>query len=603
MSDGPVTPENVATATRALEQASIIREAANKISVNVEVPPLVIPTEQKTMSEAAKEPISPVSETPAPMSSSGQKAKEAWDAAARFGTTVRKGDVTDLPAREAADAWDTANRLGKPVEEKGGSGDLLARMEKDHQLIDHSKVADTEVPPAVNETKKTESNAEQNPASAATPESPITSPDTTTVEPTAEKPGEVPLNPVKTAEEKQIEAAAEREAKIKADLDAKAKTEPEAGEAIKAEIAQMDKELTEKLKGIPSENQAKITRQFYLDKLVGYKVKTGGLLLDTDIITNEKGKIIMKINTFYLEKRAAATNGFLKSELENKIRGKTEETASSTKPEPVAPQAEVISPAAKSTETTAQGPTGQSTEKKPSEEAKPQEGQAENNSPKVSEEQKYLDQLHAEYSEQAGRDLPPFTGAEKADILAEKKDMDRAMQLAKNKGELKDTANEAKDPKKQYEEYLADLGYTAETGESAYDLLKLRNEKGEYVTDKAGKPFEFKFYSEANEFLKSEAEKKQAESAPASTPVETTKPEATPGTELTQEAKDLLKNIDKEKTAMLYVTENLSRILKENGISQEDIDKKTPQELMEILKNKKPAEAAPAPAPTETPKQ
>jgi hypothetical protein len=32
--------------------------------------------------------------------------------------------------------------------------------------------------------------------------------------------------------------------------------------------------------------------------------------------------------------------------------------------------------------------------------------------------------------------------------------------------------------------------------------------------------------------------------------------------------------------------------LKENGISQEDINKKTPQELMEILKNKKPTETA-----------
>lgn len=45
------------------------------------------------------------------------------------------------------------------------------------------------------------------------------------------------------------------------------------------------------------------------------------------------------------------------------------------------------------------------------------------------EKQEYLDQIHAEYSEQAGRELPPFTEAEKADLLVSKADSDSLKKL------------------------------------------------------------------------------------------------------------------------------------------------------------------------------
>lgn len=65
-----------------------------------------------------------------------------------------------------------------------------------------------------------------------------------------------------------------------------------------------------------------------------------------------------------------------------------------------------------------------------------------------------------------------------------------------------------KDPKKQYEDYLASLKYTDEKGESDFDPHKLRKENGEYVIDpKTGKPFEFKYFADANIFLKNESEK------------------------------------------------------------------------------------------------
>jgi hypothetical protein len=96
--------------------------------------------------------------------------------------------------------------------------------------------------------------------------------------------------------------------------------------------------------------------------------------------------------------------------------------------------------------------------------------------------------------------------------------------------------------------------------------------------------------------------KKPTETAQAPTSTETPISEANSAIGLTQEAKDILEKIEKEKVFMPYVAENLSRILKENGISQEDINKKTPQELMEILRNKKPTETTQAPVPTETPK-
>jgi len=97
-------------------------------------------------------------------------------------------------------------------------GDLLARMERKGQLIDHSKDAKVEVKTAVNEgAEKVEPvNAEQKPA---------------LVEPKAQAPEGLKLPPVKTTEQKQAEAAVEREEKMKADLNTKVKAEAEAQKA------------------------------------------------------------------------------------------------------------------------------------------------------------------------------------------------------------------------------------------------------------------------------------------------------------------------------------------------------------------------------------
>lgn len=62
--------------------------------------------------------------------------------------------------------------------------------------------------------------------------------------------------------------------------------------------------------------------------------------------------------------------------------------------------------------------------------------------------------------------------------------------------------------KKQYDNYLASLKYVDEKGGTDFDSHKLRNEKGEYVIDpKTGKPFEYKFFDEANAFLENETKK------------------------------------------------------------------------------------------------
>jgi len=495
MFDGPGTPEiSVATATRTLEQASKVREAANNISVNVEVPALVIPAEQKTMPEEKKEPISTVSETPVPTSTPEQRVIEAREMAAKFGKVISKGDPMDLKARELRDAWDRAtySGIGK-VEE---SSDLLARMEKDNQLTRSDKTGGEAKPagsaapaPAASENPATVSPVspvEQKPSGPVTPESP-TVPAAPPVEaPPATTSGEVPLNPVKTAEQKQAEQAAEREAKMKAYADAKAGPENE----VKDQLSQAEEELKAKIKAargpggeaLTGGEERTIARDFWMAKLgeqslmyaiqhqpglrgeigrffafvSGGKERVGivkkneqGLM---EAITKDGKPLEFDINHM-LQHPGQDLVDYLKGEYSNKIRGKTEEVTSPT--EDTAP--------AKAPETPDQpGPTVQPAEKPSAEEAK-----------SVKEV----------------------------------------------------TANEVKDPKEQYEEYLADLGYVAEAGESVYDFQKLRNEKGEYITDKTGKPFEFKFYSEANEFLKSEVEKKQAETVSPEAKASETTPE------------------------------------------------------------------------------
>jgi hypothetical protein len=139
-------------------------------------------------------------------------------------------------------------------------------------------------------------------------------------------------------------------------------------------------------------------------------------------------------------------------------------------------------------------------------------------------------------------------------------------------------------------------GYEERLGATALDPRKLVDKEGKTVIDpRKGKDFEYAYNSEANDFfdyLDKVSGKKPAETAQAPVPTGAPISEANPAIDLTQEAKDILEKIDKEKVFMPYIAENLSRILKENGISQEDINKKTPQELMEILKNKKPTETA-----------
>ena len=55
---------------------------------------------------------------------------------------------------------------------------------------------------------------------------------------------------------------------------------------------------------------------------------------------------------------------------------------------------------------------------------------------------------------------------------------------------------------------------------------------------------------------------------------------------LTEEAKDILTKLDNGGATPAFVSRNMERILKENGISDEDIRTKTPDELVAILRGR-----------------
>jgi len=496
--------------------------------------------------------------------------EQAWDAAAKIGTTVRRGDVADLPAREAADAWDTANRLGKPVKEEDGSGDLLARMTGSATPAPAALENSATVPPV--------SPIEQKPSVPVTPENQAVPPTVPAETPATTTPGEVPLNPVITVEQKQAEADAERKAKMEADVKTKGETESNEGEAVKQEeyMSKIEKELAEKIAGtrgaggeaLAGGEKRAIARDIYLRELGNYSIQhepgfrgqlnrffapfTSGK--ENVRVVDDKGEIkkIGKVNWMFQHPDQELVD-FLKSELANKPKEKEEEVAPLTESEPVVPPAgdasatevpEVATPTAKEpSETTPRTDFGinQSTEKQETNEA-----------------------------------IKPVN----EDIVEET-------------------------PEEKFKRNCERYGYEGVLGEEFYTLMN-KKEKKPVDDPKTGKPFKYKFFIEPNDFFdyldKKEAEKKQAEVAEAPALTETPISEVNPTIELTQEAKDILEKIEKEKVFMPYVTENLSRILKENGISQEDINKKTPQELMEILKNKKPAETAQASTPTGTPK-
>jgi len=370
-----INSENVANATSVLENANKVRETINGISVDVPVPELVIPGEQKTAPEAA-EPTASVSEAPTPTSLSEQKAKEAWGAAARMGQTISKGDPMDLKARELRDAWDTAtySGIGKVVD----SGDLLARMEKEGQLIDHSKVASTEAKPAGSAAPAPATP--ENPAAVppVTPESPVVPPTTTAETPTVETTGEVPLNPVKTTEQKQAEADAEREAKMKEALDDKTKGKTELDEeAVKPDdMAQIEKELEDKMNAARGSGGEALTegqkrafaRDFWMGKLgehslmysiqhqPGFKGEIGrffafvsgnrervGIVKKNEqglmeAVTKDGKPLEFDIN-WMLQHPGQDLVDFLKSEYATQVKGKTGEVVST-------PAAEVPAPAA-----------------------------------------------------------------------------------------------------------------------------------------------------------------------------------------------------------------------------------------------------------------
>lgn len=280
-----------------------------------------------------------------------QLTEKAWEEAK---TTTTESVIPSPGATVQAEqpvvrqAWDAATRIGKPVKEEGGSGDLLARMEKERQLVDHSKDANAEAKP-VETTPAPISPIEQKPALVTTPESQVVPSTVVSLPPTGEQLNdEVLLNkPKNTIEQKQAEADAKRKAEIEADMKAKSTPTTEtsdnptvvlaaetAGQKVESEvdpkanadrlIEQVNKDLKKELEGKSLKDQAEITRKFYIDRS-GYKVKIGGWLHDTDIITNEKGKIIKKINPFIFAKREGETNKFLKSEVETIIRERSGE--------------------------------------------------------------------------------------------------------------------------------------------------------------------------------------------------------------------------------------------------------------------------------------
>ena len=399
------------------------------------------------------------------------EATRAWRNAEKFGRTIRTGDPFN---REAADAWDTADRLGIIVE----SDDLLARMEKEGQLIDHTKDINIGVRPVV------------------APENPVATPTLSPVEPTDGKPDEVPLNPVITTEQKQAWREAPPPltqptpsakpaitptgpATIKEIPQTEAKASKTEAEKAEEYIAQIEKEIAEKIAGtkgfggvaLNGGEKQSLARDIYLRELgysiqhePGFKGEFGRFFA----FLSKKEKVRVVDNNVEgedgkpLVKKIAKVNWahqypgqelveYLRGELETKVRKGKEEVALQQMSE------------------LTQGPT----------------------SP----------------------DVTKVEVTEAEEVSSE---------------DLRDSA-------RQYDDYLVALKYTPERGGDG--LMRLRsnekgdNEKGEYAIDKeTGKPFEFEKFSEANKFLKKKLEQKNApqnltEMMEDKTPAEKTKEE------------------------------------------------------------------------------
>jgi hypothetical protein len=101
---------------------------------------------------------------------------------------------------------------------------------------------------------------------------------------------------------------------------AQATLEAHAEEAVRPaeSFEDVQKVLEEKLKDTSPKDQAKVVRESYKNRLK-YEVKLGGILLDTDIIKNEKGEVVNKIRPFFFNKKEGLTNDFLKEQLREKL--------------------------------------------------------------------------------------------------------------------------------------------------------------------------------------------------------------------------------------------------------------------------------------------
>jgi hypothetical protein len=240
------------------------------------------------------------------------EAGAAADDAARLGKVVETGNP--LSGAEAREAWDTADRLGKPMElDPKDNGDLLKRMENDKLPAGTSETG-TVIPA----DKPVEAVAQTVEATNPAGKTEEIKPPPTVVD-AAKKAATASSPQPQTGEKTATPASGEQKAQTA---------------TAEEMIAQAEKELADKLKDIPPEDIAKVTRNFYEGKL-GYKVKTGGILLDTDIITNEQGNVVKKINPFLFGKRENLTNDFLKSEF---VRAEREKITSQQAPETTIPK-------------------------------------------------------------------------------------------------------------------------------------------------------------------------------------------------------------------------------------------------------------------------
>jgi hypothetical protein len=370
---------------------------------------------------------------------------------------------------------------------------------------------------------------------------------------------------------------------------------------IKPTIEDLDKELAEKLKGMPAEDMNKITRQFYLDRLKGYTVdQQRGFLADTDVIKVD-GKVIKKINPFYFIRRQTETNKFLREEL---IRQKRQaETGEAVNYKVDMATVRMARKQLKQAEAEAK----QLAKQGKAEEAKNLLTQYDYSQVEIAEiirkkgissgKNQNLTQPDVRTSSPEPADNKPEQPNPIIESFNKLPNADKLLKYVKPE-DVEIIAKHDKQEKELLVKGVGDSLMTADEKQSYYDSVSRKNNFLGFLRDQydiennvAEKIYnELITRSKENSNLISLAEKPQQgqqshpTEASSQAPQSETVIESAGGSSLTKDAEDLIKSL--ELGVPSTVTKNMEHILKENGISQEDINRLPPGELIEKLRAK-----------------